>query len=341
MQRALLLFAALVLAACDPGQGREAFTDSRPPPSLAPRFLAPEGWAWGVVQAEGQPQLRYGVSSPVGTGTRAHVLIVPAYGESAEVWFETARQLNALGYATWVLERAGQGGSGRYLSPHDLGHTEGFEAGADAVRSLIADVVRPSGDAPLILMGAGDAALTVAMAAQAGAPADAVILSAPDFRPQPAPRRWESLASRLGLSRLPAPGWAAWSRQAPDDYGAGVASDPWRGKVRHAWQTANPDLRLTGASLGWAAAQSRALSQVLAAPTLTMPLMILGPADEADAARAFCAAQAACQHVATTDPGRVLHLGEESHRTLWFQMITDFISKASAHARAVAPPSPA
>ena len=160
MQRVLILFAALVLAACDPGQGREAFTDSRPPPSLAPRFLAPEGWAWGVVQAEGQPQLRYGVSSPVGTGTRGHVLIVPAYGESAEVWFETARQLNAQGYAVWVLERAGQGGSGRYLSPHDLGHSDGFEAGAEAVRGLIAGVIRPAGDTPLVLLGAGDAALT-------------------------------------------------------------------------------------------------------------------------------------------------------------------------------------
>ncbi len=335
MQRALILFAALVLAACDPGQGREAFTDSRPPPSLAPRFLAPEGWAWGVVQAEGQPQLRYGVSSPVGTGTRGHVLIVPAYGESAEVWFETARQLNAQGYAVWVMERAGQGGSGRYLSPHDLGHSDGFEAGTEAVRGLIAGVIRPAGDTPLVLLGAGDAALTVVLAAQAGAPADAMILSAPDLRPQPAPRRWESLASRVGLSRLPAPGWQAWSREAPDDHAAGVASDPWRGKVRHAWQTANPDLRLTGASLGWAAAQSRALSQAAAAPPLTMPLLILGRPEAMDAARTFCAAQASCQYVATSDAGRALHLGEESHRSLWFQAIIEFISKASERARTV------
>ncbi|WP_300576967.1 alpha/beta hydrolase [Phenylobacterium sp.] len=341
MQRALLPFAALVLAACDPGQGREAFTDSRPPPSLAPRFLAPEGWAWGVVQAEGQPQLRYGVSSPVGTGTRAHVLIVPAYGESAEVWFETARQLNGQGYATWVLERAGQGGSGRYLSPHDLGHTEGFEAGADAVRSFIAGVIRPADDKPLILLGAGDAALTVAMAAQAGAPADAVILSGPDFRVQPPPRRWESLASRLGLSRLPAPGWTAWSRAAPDDYAAGLASDPWRGKVRHAWQTANPDLRLTGASLGWTAAQSRALAQVLAAPAVSQPVLILGPAEGTGAAQDFCGAQAACRYVAITDPGNALHLGENSHRTLWFKVITDLISEESHQVRAVTPSPPA
>lgn len=341
MQRALLLIAALVLVACDPGQGREAFTDSRPPPSLAPRFLAPEGWAWGVVQAQGQPQLRYGVSSPAGIGIRAHVLIVPAYGESAEVWFETARQLNARGYCTWMLERAGQGGSGRYLSPHDLGHTEGFASGAEAVRSLIIEVIRPADEAPLILLGAGDAALTTVMAAQAGAPAAALVLSAPDFRSQPPPRRWESLASRLGLTRLPAPGWSAWSREAPDDYATGLASDPWRGKVRHAWQTANPDLRLTGASLGWAPAQSQALSQIQAGPPLGMPLVVLGPATGADAAQTFCAAQTACQYAATTDPGRALHLGAETYRTLWFQTIMDLISQMSARARAVAPSPPA
>jgi lysophospholipase len=341
MRHALFLIAALVLAACDPGQGREAFTDSRPPPSLAPRFLAPEGWAWGVVQAEGQPQLRYGVSSPVGIGTRAHVLIVPAYGESAEVWFETARQLNAQGYATWVLERAGQGGSGRYLSPHDLGHTQGFEAGAEAVRSLIADVIRPADDTPVVLLGAGDAALTVSMAVQAGAPANAVILSAPDFRSQPAPRRWESLASRMGLSRLPAPGWKAWSRETPDDHATGVASDLWRGKVRQAWQTANPDLRLTGASLGWAAAQSRALAEVLAGPSLLPPLLIISPARGADAARAFCDAQPNCQYGVMTDPGAALHLGEDSHRTAWFKKISDLIAQTARQARAVPLPQEA
>ncbi|MDP1618495.1 serine aminopeptidase domain-containing protein [Phenylobacterium sp.] len=337
MRRALLLIAALVLAACDPGQGREAFTDSRPPPSLSPRFLAPEGWAWGVVQAEGQPQLRYGVSSPVAVGTRAQVLIVPAYGESGEVWFETARQLNARGYAVWVLERAGQGGSGRYLSPHDLGHTDGFEAGAEAVRSLIAGAIRPDDDVPLILLGAGDAALTAVMAAQGGAAIDAMILSGPDFRPQAAPKRWESLASRVGLARAPAPGWRAWSREAPDDHAAGVASDPWRGKVRHAWQTANPDLRLTGPSLGWAAAQSRALAQILAAPALSMPVLILGPAEGADAAQTFCATLAACEYIATQDPGTALHLGEDSHRTLWFETITDHLAQAASQARAVRP----
>ena len=119
MYRAPLLCLALLLTACGQGGGREPFTDSRTPPGLASRFLAPEGWAWGLAQAEGFPAQRYGVSSP-STGPVAHIVVLPGYGESAEAWFETARDFNARGYTVWVLEGAGQGGSGRFTGARDV-----------------------------------------------------------------------------------------------------------------------------------------------------------------------------------------------------------------------------
>jgi lysophospholipase len=58
----------------------------------------------------------------------------------------------------------------------------------------------------------------------------------------------------LGLGAFRAPGGDAWSRSGPDDFATHRTHDHWRGAVTHAWQTANPDLRLGGPSLDWQAA---------------------------------------------------------------------------------------
>lgn len=86
---------------------RDAFADSRPPPDFAERFYPPDNWAWGELQPDGGQTQRYGVSAPQ-VVSRADVLILPDYGESAETWFETARDLNAAGYTVWVLEESGK-----------------------------------------------------------------------------------------------------------------------------------------------------------------------------------------------------------------------------------------
>ncbi|HVK42039.1 MAG TPA: alpha/beta hydrolase, partial [Phenylobacterium sp.] len=98
MLRACLLAAMVIsLVACSRDGARQAFAESRTPASLAPRFYPPEGWAWGYVGTGEKPVQRYGVAStrrvPV-----ANVVIVPGYGETAEVWFETASDLIGRGY---------------------------------------------------------------------------------------------------------------------------------------------------------------------------------------------------------------------------------------------------
>src|ERR1700722_13846 len=117
-----LVAAAIVFAVVSVGghDSRDAFVDSRPPPDFAERFYPPESWAWGELQPDGGSIQRYGVSAPA-VVARADVLILPDYGESAETWFETARDLNAAGYAVWVLEGVGQGGSGRFPGRRDVG----------------------------------------------------------------------------------------------------------------------------------------------------------------------------------------------------------------------------
>ena len=53
---------------------------------------------------------------------------------------------------------------------------------------------------------------------------------------------------RLGLGALRAPGAHGWDRADPP----GPRDSP--AAIRHAWQTANPDLRMGGPSLSWLSA---------------------------------------------------------------------------------------
>ena len=144
------LFVALILLIL-PGCGRgdlSPSTESRTPPDLAGRFFPPSGWAWGWIQVGAQPAQRYGVAS-TSRVPRANVMILTGYGESAETWFETVGNLTDQGYAVWVLERAGQGGSQRYVPPRDLGHTPSFDPDIAAAKAMVRQVVRRRSGVPV------------------------------------------------------------------------------------------------------------------------------------------------------------------------------------------------
>lgn len=319
MVRACLLAALVVsLVACSRDGAREPFAESRTPASLAPRFYPPEGWAWGYVGIGEKPVQRYGVAStrrvPV-----ANVVIVPGYGETAEIWFETASDLIGRGYTVWVLDRAGQGGSERYTTPRDLGHAPTFDPDVAALRELVRVVVRPSPDTPLVLLTQTDGAVVALLAIRSGLKADGIVASSPRLADPPPARM-------LGAVRRPdAPpaGWKGWSRDIPDDLAAERTHDAWRGRVGQAWMTANPDLRLAGPSLGWTKgyeAASRALES--AAPQVRSPVLMLNP--DPDSA-ALCARLPACSELPFPGARASLHLEGDQWRAPWLAAIESFV----------------
>lgn len=329
MRRPCLALAALALTACSPGEQREALEDSRSPPSLAERHQAPEGWAWGRLAPPEGPQVRYGVAAPAGQAARGDILILPAYGEPAEVWFETARDLLGQGWRVWSLERAGQGGAGRFLQPYDLGHSRGFAADAEAVRAMVGQVIRPAGD-DVVLLGAGDGAVVALLAVQSGAGVDRLILSAPALTPLADAQPWESMLGRIGLGRLPSLAWRPWSRSDPPGEPA-LSADPHRRALGHQWEIANPDLRLTGPSLGWRAAFQRGRSDALSAPgAVATPVLILSPAPAGAEAQAFCRRAPACEITTLSGSGEAPHLEQESIRSLWFERLSSFLAEPGA-----------
>lgn len=321
MVRAFLSAALFcLLAACGRDDALAPFAESRVPPSLSARFQPPEGWAWGFIRAGLNPIQRYGVAS-TSRAPRAVVVIVPGYGESAEVWFETTRDLVAGGYTVWVLDRAGQGGSARSVMPRDLGHATSFGPDVAALRNLLKVVIRPPEDTPVIVLAHADGAVVALQAVEDGLKVEGLIASSPWLAaPQAA------TGGVPGLARMPAPSWRAWTRNGPDDLARGLTHDRWRGKVGQAWQVANPDLRMAGPSLGWNAAH-RAASRnvVMRAQSARPPLLMLNPGDDA---ADICRRAPRCRAEPIPGARRALHLEADRWRDVWKRKVTAFIEEA-------------
>ncbi|HEX3916141.1 MAG TPA: alpha/beta hydrolase [Caulobacteraceae bacterium] len=291
----------LGVGACGQDAARDAFVDTRAPPGLAERFYPPESWAWGLIQVKDAPVQRYGVAAPEVTA-RAEVLILPDYGESAETWYETARDLRASGDIVWVLEGVGQGGSAR-------GGKAVFDADAAGVRAMIDTVIRPQPRRPLVLLGEGAGGFVAALAVEEGAKPAALILSDASYD-----------------EALPASG--DWRRDGPDDFAAHRTHDAWRGAITHLWQVANPDLRLGSPSDDWRNGLRDLRNRAVGgAARIQIPTLTLESADKPGCLQPPGAAR---QVIAGAAPA--LELEDDAHRGPWLAAIRAYIAAAAAKA---------
>jgi lysophospholipase len=321
---ALLTGAVLLLTGCRVEDARAPFTDSRIPPGLEQRFYPPDGWAWGLIKVGKAPAARYGVCAPP-MRPRADVLILTGHGEPAEEWFETARALGASGYVVWVLEPIGEGGSARWALPRDLRHASSLEPDAAAAKAMGQKIV---GRRPLIVLASQTSAPTALAALASGLQADGLILSSPTLAPAaPPPSPRDSLMLNLGLGGFRAPGAAGWKRDGPDDRALGLTHDIARGRVRLAWQMANPDLRMGGPSLSWQSAFAAAASQAQApgAVRLTVPTLVLAPTAVMDDGRRICLRLNQCSLQPFGPAGGALHLEVDEVRKAWLGAVQAFI----------------
>jgi lysophospholipase len=287
-RRALALLLILLLAGCKRTDERAAFTDTRLPPGLAQSGWPPDGWTWGLIQIANGPPQRYGVA-PAADIARGQVLILPGYGGLAEDEFAAIGDFNARGLVAWTLEGQGQGGSGRFVTPRDLGYAPSLVGDVGAIRQMVAAVIHPTPAEPLVAIAYGTAAPEALRAAQEGlSGVSGLILTDPRFWPpgapvDPATARRMTL---LGLGRWRAPGEKPWSRDAADP-----------DSVRHDWQTANPDLRMGGVSYAWIAAFDALMRQLQAGDgrRIDMPVLILETGRPDPVAARLCHAMPHCR----------------------------------------------
>jgi lysophospholipase len=333
---------ALPLVSCGDEGARAPFAESRTPPALAARFHPPAGWAWGYVKVGEDLVQRYGVSAPQGA-PRGQILILPGYGESAEGWFETARDLNDRGYTVWILERQGQGGSERAAPWRDLGHVSSFAPDVTATKAMVKAVIRPAhggveGRDPFVILGAGDGGLVALRALEEGLSADAAILSSPNFDLAAPPRakgelirlaRW-ARTLKLGFVRYP--GQMGWKRENQD---VSLTHDRARGEVQQAWRLANPDLRMGAPSLGWYAAFYDAVDATgRDLQRARTPVLMLDATEDvvtlSQPQSAVCAALPRCIETRYPRARHALHLETDSVRGPWLDAVDETLRSRMA-----------
>ena len=323
----LLAATAALLWGCRDTDPRAPFIDGRIPPGLASRFLPPQGWAWGLLQPTGLPPARYGVSGPTGA-TKADILILASYSENAELWYETARALNAKGNAVWVLEPIGQGGSGRYSRLRDLGYAESLTPDVLTAKAMAEKVIHRR---PLIVMASGASAPVAIQAIASGTAADGLILTSPRLRPDDLATlgKAQELQAR-GFGWLRADLHGGWSRRGPDDRMLGLTHDPIRGGVRLAWQTADPDLRMGSPSWSWIIAFADAVHAAAADEArVPIPVLVLEPDHTPNSARADCQRMPHCTLQPVVGARPALELEADAWRTAWLAKVAEFSARSA------------
>jgi lysophospholipase len=306
-----LLLPVLILALAGCGRGEkvaDTSIDSRIPPALAPRFFPPQGWAWGTVTAPGDPAVRYGVAAPTGV-PRASVIIAANANESAEVYFETARNLIAQGYTVWVLDPA--------PSPTSQ---------AAAIHALLDNTVRPRAGDTVVLAGYDSGGLAALLEAEAARPRiDALLLWAPKLSE---PRGAQAAAKvRAGDGDDPADGERDWARPDYDLSG--------RATLAQAWRTANPDLRPAKRPWIWFAGEASAAEIATSGQRLkavSVPVLIMAaPADTR--ATNVCSTLPHCERQGAAMAPLPPHLAPDAARDPWLKAVTAFIdAQVTAHA---------
>jgi lysophospholipase len=228
---------------------------TRRPPALAERFLAPPGFVWGGFSTGDGAVLRWGhlpAANP-----RAECVLVGGYGDFVEKHFETVRDLAARGLSVWCLDWRGQGGSTRPKRWPNRPRARRFERDAAELAQFARAQLSPDRPHVLIAHSMGGAIALLCLHRNPGL-FDAAVLSAPmlgllNGRTPPTLLRALTGPARLaglGLCRLP--GAARWrAGHAPTPERSRISSDVERCRLRHAWITSDPALRLDQPTYGW------------------------------------------------------------------------------------------
>ena len=228
---------------------------ARRQPALPERFLPPPGFVWGSFVARDGAILRWG-HLPV-PGARAECVLVGGFGEFIEKQSETVRDLAARGVAVWCLDWRGQGGSIRPRRLPTRPRARKFDRDAEDLAAFAA--AKLTGRLPRLLvahsMGGAIALLCLRRHPKLF---DAAVLSSPmvGLRTGKLPptliRCITGPARAAGLGVCFIPGAGKWRPdRVPTPEKSRASTDPERCRLRHAWFSAEPALRLDEATYGW------------------------------------------------------------------------------------------
>jgi lysophospholipase len=224
-------------------------------PPLADRFLAPPGFVWGTFALADGALLRWGHLAA--EAPRAECILVGGFGDFIEKQFETIRDLAARGLSVWCLDWRGQGGSTRPKRWPQRPRARHFDRDAEELAQFAVARLTPGRPHVLFAHSMGGAIGLLCLRRHPKL-FDAVVLSAPMFnvpigRMPPTLLRALTGPARLtgfGICRLP--GTYRWTPdRPPTPERSRISSDAERCRIRYAWISSNPALRLDQPTYGW------------------------------------------------------------------------------------------
>jgi lysophospholipase len=340
--RVLSTFALVAeLAACsgDHPSARDAAAERKAVALISEeRFTAPPGWQWGHIINAGGARLRYGHAAPTAP---AHgvIVIAPGYVSPAEEFFETARGFLKAGYAVWILDRRGQGGSDRWPGMGERAYLTSLSAEARDLHQFAVLVKSRARGAPMFLVGESLGGLIgLDVLNGDGTIFNAAAFSSPaiDFQtgnlPRGAVRVLTAFMSDIGFAGAYAPGQHDWRFNADDGGPQDLAMDDRaRALASEGWFVAHPELREGGATNGFVQALFHAADVEEAkgwAAKITTPLLIgMVPDDKIAvpaAMQAACSEMPDCRLVRFPGAKHALFSDSDVTRSRWMTAIIDF-----------------
>lgn len=112
------------------------------------RFFQPDGWQEDSFTSTTGKKIRYGHAEPK-TPRKGAVVITTGYADFIEAYYETINEYLDRGYAVWMMDWAGHGGSEKNSSPPKKGQT--VEDHVEDLRKFRQEIVQADKTRPVFL----------------------------------------------------------------------------------------------------------------------------------------------------------------------------------------------
>jgi lysophospholipase len=240
-------------------------TNKKDSPDVEERFLPPQGWRWHSFKNTKGRRLRFGSVFPEDRVPEAVVIGLQGMSEFTEKYFETARDLQKLGIAFWMLDWQGQGKSERHLKNPHKRHSTTFDEDVSDLHFFIMEYVKHSavhpdvGRIPLVMLGHSMGAnIGLRYLYRHPDTFAAAAFTAPLFGINALKHlpNWMALGVTAAFQEMmdhdyvPSHGnWTEVNRKKP---GKSIfSSDPIRDSIHNTWCLFDPDLQVGGVTYGW------------------------------------------------------------------------------------------
>jgi lysophospholipase len=307
-------------------------------PALPERFLLPAGFQWGSFTAADGAVLRWG-HLPV-PEARAACVLVGGFGEFIEKQFETVRDMAARGVAVWCLDWRGQGRSTRPRRLPTRPRARNFNRDAEDLAAFVGAALPAELPRLLVAHSMGGAIALLCLRKHPRLFA-AAVLSSPmvGLRTGKVPpgliRCITGPARAAGLGACFIPGAHKWrADRIPTPERSRISTDADRCRLRHAWFSADPELRLDEATYAWVDSALALVSRISKPEFLSV---IRTPILLGQAGREVVVSRAAQRRVARLLPNcRFVELVDSKHdpflerdaiRDYWLSCLDRFIAE--------------